>query len=301
MYTLQTPRLCVVGGDAREWHAACSLKRAGFDVVYVGPLPPRGAEHPGGPVMRRSVGDALPGCDAVVGPVRGFGHADAQAVAGALEQRELVLRVVVAGNLPRFLAAACAQRGVAAVDLLDRDEFAVANAVPTAEGAIVEALQAADVTLAGSRALVLGFGRTGRVLAPRLHALGADVRVFARSPEDRALARAWGFRTAPFESLAAELPGADFVFNTVPARVLDESVLRRCRRESVIVDIASPPGGVDFDAAAALGLVTRWPLGIPGRFAPRTAGWILAEAAELILAEHGIRPRFALPVLAGGD
>lgn len=285
-------RVVIAGGDDREWHAACTLHARGCDVIYVGPRPARGVRPPLDPPCREDLAQALGDGDALVGPVRGFLPAQERALVALLAAGVRPDRVLVGRPGPAVVAA-CQRAGVPLVDLLERDDFAVANAVPTAEGAIVEALRAADVTLWGSRTVVVGYGRTGRVLAQRLRALGADTWVAARRAASRAEAEAAGHRAVDLAALPVVLAEAQFVFNTVPAPVLVGDALRACRPGTVVVDIASPPGGVDLDLAAELGLVARWPLGIPGRCFPRTAGRILADAVIAALqeaaAERGLR------------
>ena len=70
--------------------------------------------------------------------------------------------------------------------------FALGNAVPSAEGAIFEAMRAQEDCLAGSRCLIVGYGRIARLLARGLRGLGARVTVAARKERDRALACAEG-------------------------------------------------------------------------------------------------------------
>lgn len=61
------------------------------------------------------------------------------------------------------------------VETLDMDEMAILNSVPTAEGAIMMAMQELPITIHGSTAVVVGLGRTGFTLARALLALGARV------------------------------------------------------------------------------------------------------------------------------
>ena len=57
-------------------------------------------------------------------------------------------------------------------DYFDREDLAVRNAVPTAEGAVQLAMQELPCTIHGSRCLVAGYGRIGKVLARILHDTG---------------------------------------------------------------------------------------------------------------------------------
>ena len=102
-------------------------------------------------------------------------------------------------------------------------------------------------------------------------ALGAHTHVVARNPEQRAAAFVAGAMPHTFEELPDLAPGFDFVFSTVPTRVIDRDVLSRLRKSALLVDLAAPPGGIDFEAAKELGLRAIWGRGLGSR-APITVG-----------------------------
>ena len=148
-------------------------------------------------------------------------------------------------------------------DYLRREELCLANAVPSAEGAIQIAMEETARTLHGTAALVIGYGRIGMALAPRLRGLGMDVTVCARRCETRALAEMQGFAAVPMEQLPAAAKAAPVIFNTVPALVLDETVLKGLPQETLVIDLASRPGGTDFEAAKRLRTRVVWALSLP--------------------------------------
>ena len=168
--------------------------------------------------------------------------------------------------------------GIKTTDYYKREEFAVLNAVPTAEGAIGIALDELRITLHGSKSLVIGNGRIGKILASKLAALGSDVTVSARKPLDFALISAAGLRHAPTDRLYEIVrEGFDVIFNTVPHTVLGRRELENLPPETLIIDLASKPGGVDIACAGALGRRVIWALSLPGKCAPVSAGRIIAE------------------------
>ena len=197
-------------------------------------------------------------------------------------------QVVCAGRVDAATAALAGARGLVLHDYFAREELAVANAVPTAEGAIQLAMEELPITLHGARALIIGFGRLGRALAPRLAGLGARVSVAARKYADLAWAESFGWGVEHTGQLAGWLCGYDLVINTVPARVLGEAELAELKRDCLVIDLASKPGGVDFDAAARLGVRAVWALSLPGKVAPVTAGRSVRSAIYNILSELGV-------------
>ena len=141
------------------------------------------------------------------------------------------------------------QRGLRVFDYYAREELQVANAVPTAEGAIQRAMEATDGTLHGSRCLVLGFGRVGKLLAYRLRNLGAQVTVAARKYRDLAWIDAMDFCSLPIGELSGHLGEFDLIFNTVPALLLDAPRLTETKENCLLMELASAPGGIEEGAA----------------------------------------------------
>ena len=201
--------------------------------------------------------------------------------------------VVCGGLAPADYGLAAARHGLRLVDYGARAEFAVANCVPTAEGAIETAMRELPVTLHGTEVLVIGWGRLGRTLGPRLAALGAHVTASARKPGDRAAVTACGLRPADTAGLARDpvLARAAVIFNTVPWPILGWEELAAMRPDCLYIELASAPGGLDADAAACSELrVIRAP-GLPGRVAPVTAAAILRDTLYNIWTEQGVLDR----------
>ena len=196
-------------------------------------------------------------------------------------------QVVCAGRASPELLELARERGLRLFDYFQREELAVANAVPTAEGAVQLAMEELPITLHGARVLVVGFGRVGKLTAHRFRALGARVSVAARKWADLAWAEAYGYAPEPLEGLDGGLCAYDLVVNTVPARVLDARRLEQLEPDCLVIDLASRPGGVDLEAAAALGVRVIWALSLPGKVAPVTAGKILRDTISHILCELG--------------
>jgi len=135
--------------------------------------------------------------------------------------------------------------------------------------------------------LVLGYGRIGRAVARRLDLLGGHTTVAARNAVQRANARCAGHRAAPLDRLPVLLAKHDTVINTIPAPVLPRKMLEKLPRGALVIDLASLPGGTDFDAAEALGIRAEHALALPGKCAPDTAGALIAQTVLTILQERG--------------
>jgi dipicolinate synthase subunit A len=160
-------------------------------------------------------------------------------------------------------------------ELLERDDVAIYNSIPTTEGALMMAIQHTDFTIHGSVCLVLGMGRCGLSLARTLHAIGAKVRVGVRQSAHKARATEMGMEAFDLAELGEHIREADIVFNTIPALVLTAQVLSHARHDVVIIDLASKPGGVDYAFAEKRGIKAILAPSLPGIVAPKTAGRIL--------------------------
>lgn len=166
---------------------------------------------------------------------------------------------------------------------LEREDFQLLNAVPSAEGAVFTATKELSVTLSGLSVLVVGMGRIGTALVNILKGFGADITVAVRSAEGIAKARLAGVKFCHISDING---GYRLVFNTAPALVFDAELLEKFSSDTLFIDLASEPGGIDFDSAHKLGLKTLHALGLPGKKSPVTAGEIIAETVMNIIAER---------------
>ena len=139
----------------------------------------------------------------------------------------------------------------------------------------------------GSNVLVIGYGRVGKATAKLFKAVGANTAVAARRLSSIAEAENYGMRSFDINEMYGHIPGFSVIINTVPAMVLDNGMLEAVAKNAVIIDLASKPGGVDFEAANQLNRRVVWALSLPGRVAPITSGEIIADAVRNIILERG--------------
>lgn len=155
-------------------------------------------------------------------------------------------------------------------DMLDDEELTILNTIPTAEGAIEIAMKETNYTLDGSKVLVMGFGRVGKTLANKLSKMGLEVYCEARKDEDLAWIKAYGYKPIELNKVKNILCKMDIIFNTVPIKILDKNMLILLNKKTLIIDLASAPGGVDFDTANKLGINAILASALPGKVAPET-------------------------------
>lgn len=197
-------------------------------------------------------------------------------------------QLFVAGRISEKIANLAHAYNVFTVDLLERDEMAILNSIPTAEGAIQLAMEETPITLHDSNVLVMGFGRVGKVLAKMLYGIGCNVFVEARKYSDIAWIRSYGYKAVNLNDLKKYLGCMDVIFNTIPHIILDSEMLKEIGGNCLIIDLASKPGGVDFQKAKELGVKTIWALSLPGKVAPVTAARFISDTIHNIIDELGV-------------
>lgn len=284
-----------VGGDARQLEVIRACVESDATITLFG-YDNWQSEFPG---MRKEpfLPDKLASVDVLVLPI--VGCDDRGKVESIFTHQTLILQeehiqalagraTVYTGIAKPYLRGLCEKYAVPLEELLTRDEVAIYNSIPTAEGALMMAIQNTDFTIHGSKVAVLGFGRTGMTLARMLKGIGALVHTGVHRPDHYARAMEQGlnpFYTHRLKELAPEL---DLVFNTVPKPILTPSVLAHLPSRAVIIDLASAPGGTDFRFAEKRGLKALLAPSLPGIVAPRTAGRILADTLlRLVVQQTG--------------
>ncbi|MBM7598858.1 dipicolinate synthase subunit A [Virgibacillus halotolerans] len=172
------------------------------------------------------------------------------------------------------------------VALFYRDDLAVYNSIPTAEGALKLIMEQTDVTVHGSNVMILGFGRVGKTVVNLFSSVGANVRVAVRKSADIARVTEMGLTPVKLEKLEQEIVGMDTVINTIPHPVIDADIIAAMETSTLIVDIASAPGGTDFAFAKTHGIKAMHALGLPGKTAPKSAGRIIGNVLLELLRKQ---------------
>ena len=325
-------KIAVIGGDARQLIAAARLKAEGYDISLYGfggeckePLFPvvdslccscsnitsneilsnmsDASESDCGTVCH-SAAEALHDSFALILPLPMSGDnyklSMPLSYAEPLTLTELSgiisaegVKLVCGGKIPRGFAELCDAHGIEVFDYYEKEEFSIANAIPSAEGAIEIAMRELPITLNGASALVIGYGRIGKVLSRLLKNFGTDVTASARKASDIAWIKADGItpaKTGELDELLEE-QSFDMIFNTVPHTVLSSTELSKIRAGTLIVDLASKPGGVDIEESKRLSHNVIWALSLPGKVAPVTSGHIIADTvlAHLKKYEGGVQ------------
>ncbi len=181
------------------------------------------------------------------------------------------------GVIPDGFRKTCEERGIACYDFMSDEPLTLSNAVSTAEGAILEALKNKGTTLHRSDTLILGYGRCGRILTDKLRGLSAKVTVCSADHSELALALALGADSLPLAELASHIGKYEYIFNTIPACVLDRKCLEKITPSSLVIDIASNRSGADYTAARELGTPILFCPGLPGKYAPQSSAKHLTD------------------------
>lgn len=290
---MKTKKYTVIGGDLRNIKLANLLQSEGNAVNLYG-FDNAGFEL--GMNESTNLRDAIDESDVVVGPLpcsNDNENLNAPFHSCRIPMSDVFKsmtknQLYIAGRISEKIAHLAQVYNVYTIDILEREEMSVLNAIPTAEGAIQIAMEELPITLHESNILVLGFGRIGKILAKMLLGLGANVFVEARKYSDIAWIRSYGFKPVMLPELENYLPGMDAIFNTVPSTLLDATLLPQVNRECLIIDLASKPGGVDFEKARQQGLKVIWALSLPGKVAPVTAAKFIKDTVYNIIEELGV-------------
>lgn len=179
----------------------------------------------------------------------------------------------------------CRENHIFCHDFSKDPEVIAQNAKLTAEGALCTAIANSPGALCESLCLVTGWGHCGSALALMLKGMGASVIVSEIDPEKRRDAQEKGVLCLPslipcdssWEESQTPLEMFDYLFNTVPCPIFSQKLLSQTSPRITIIDLASAPGGVDFEFCRLTGRKALAAPGLPGRFCPKAAADILLK------------------------
>ncbi len=200
---------------------------------------------------------------------------------------------VFGGQIPEDMQEELQKKGIKTYDYFLDECLTERNALLTAEAAIEIAMRELPITLDSSRSMVIGYGRIGKLLTNLLSRMNSRVTVAARKKLDRVIAECFGASSLDISDVNTEPllkinDGYDIVFNTVPARIFDDNIIYKLKKDVCIIDLASPPGGIDIRSARDAGLNVIWALSLPGKHSPKKAGEIIFDSIYTTMKEEGI-------------
>ena len=198
-------------------------------------------------------------------------------------------QLVLAGMPPKEVSTAFFGKGLSLLDYFARDELAIYNAVPTAQGTLALLFEHLEAAVARCTICITGYGRCSRALARALRGLGTRVVIAVRKNRDLAQICVDGYEPLALNDIAAAAPKFDALVNTIPAQILNADVLNAFRKDCLLIEIASAPFGINADAAKELGLPYIYAPSLPGKTAPKTSGEIIADTIEIMLSELKMR------------
>lgn len=283
-------KLSFIGGDQRQYYMVQQLLSKGFLIAVYGLELKDLTEHV---YHATSLKEAMNFSNTLIVPIP-FSR-DGKTIFSNASKNDLSIdnflselnsfHQVFGGSFRKEIKEEFKNRTISFYDFMEMESVSIANAIATAEGSIVEAIKGSPVNLHGSQCLVLGFGRCAKILADKLKGLNASVTISARNEEALAYANAYGYHALPISSLAKGLEDFQFIFNSIPSMILDESLLSHVRKDVTIIDIASSPGGTNFDYCKQIKINASLCLGLPGKYAAKTSAEILNLAILNIIGD----------------
>ncbi len=198
--------------------------------------------------------------------------------------------IIIGGKLPRAFVDYASAKGLKCFDYFESEAFQIKNAYTTAEAALSIAMNNLKKNIKDAHIAVTGYGRIAKQLVRLLRALNVKVTLLARKDSDMAYAELEGCNTMRICGAEDEMlkisSGYDVIFNTVPNWLFNENFLKAMDKKTLLIDLASAPGGVDISQAKRLHSNVLWATSLPGKYAPESAGELIYICiSELIKKE----------------
>lgn len=285
-------KLAIIGGDLRIAKLAIMLANDGNEVYVYGLEKSEEIKKQKNIIQCDTIRKAIDNVEIVIGPIPFSSNGNT--INMPFSDKEITIRemmhninakVLIAGAISPEVYEMANDEYIEIIDIMKREELAVLNTIATAEGTIQIAIENTNRILHGSEVLILGFGRIGKVLARKLAGLSVKVTCAARKDEDLAWIEAYGHKSLNINNLSENLRPFDIIINTVPHIVLTEEKLEYVRKDALLIDLASNPGGIDKKAIKDRKLKFVWALSLPGKVAPTTSAEFIKNTIYNILRE----------------
>ena len=270
-------KFAIIGGDLRIIKLAEMLANEENEIYVYGLEKAEEIKSKSNIIQCDSIKKAIQDVEIVIGPIPFSSNGNT--INAPFSDKDITIRemmhvinakVLIAGGITPEVYGMANDEYIEIIDIMKREELAVLNTIATAEGTIQIAIENTNKILHGSEVLILGFGRIGKVLARKLAGLAVKVTCAARKDEDLAWIQAYGHKATNINTIGENLRQYDIIINTVPHMILSEERLQYVKKECLLIDLASNPGGIDKKAVKDKKLKSIHAQGNNGKCHPRT-------------------------------
>ena len=172
-------------------------------------------------------------------------------------------KMFIAGSINENVYGQLSKSYKSVIDIMKREELIILNTIATAEGAVKIAIESTEKILQGSNVLILGFGRVGKVVANKFSKMDCNITCAARKAADLAWIQANGYKKMNINEIDESINNFDIIINTVPKVIVNRNILEMMKKDVLIIDLASNPGGIDRIAAQQFNINLNWALALP--------------------------------------
>lgn len=280
----------LIGGDLRSVKLANLLQKAGNEVTTYGLEKAQEIKSNPNIYIENNLNDAIEKSNIIIAPLP-FSKNDEDVMCTFSDKRIKITdlygkyneKIIFGGNISEDIFTNLDSHYKVVYDLMKFETLTILNTISTAEGAIDCIIQNTETIIQGSHILILGFGRVAKTLAYKLKALDAVVTCAARKEVDLAWIKTYGYNSLNINYLNDKFKNFNVIVNTVPHKIVGEDELIQMKEDVLLVDLASKPGGFDFEAVDRLKIRYVWALALPGKVAPLTSAQIIKNCIYEII------------------
>ena len=266
----------IIGGDRRQLETALFLKSLDHNVSTFGLSCANEFS------TLSNINDDISKCDAVILPLPVT--TDEKTVNTLLSSDTIFIddilqcnpKLIFGGLITDNLSEKLSSRNITYYDYYKSEALTIKNAVLTAEAAVAIAINCTDFSIFESEALVIGYGRIGRILSRYLKSLGANVTATSRNNGVLSAIKADNITPENTELVPLIAGKFDYIFNTAPYPILNRTFFKNCKKTVFVEDLATN-SGVDLASAKEHGINAGIYSGLPGKHSPQTAAKYIAD------------------------
>lgn len=263
----------IIGGDFRNFILAQSLAKDGNKVSIYGFEKLKENFDEKIDLIKEANLDKIKNSDIIIGPIPfsrddvtiNMTYSDKKISISEIEDL-LKNKAVFVGNINNKLKEDWESKNIKVIDIMQKEEFVVLNVIPTVEATIEIILKNnQNKIINGMEFLIMGFGRIGKVLAHKLQGLVKNCTCLVTNEVEKAWTIAYGYKNVDLNYIKnkpSNLSKYDIIINTIPQILLKEE-LRNVNKETLLIDLASKPYGIDRDIVKRENLNFIEALGLP--------------------------------------